>query len=139
MTHPNGNASLREVQSLIIASEERLGQRIDRLAESIASNYMALTAERDRRYEQRFVAQEAALKVAKDEVDERLEKLNHLHSQVLTDRGLLVQREVFDSALASRDQRISVLETWKAKASGGAFVLTLFAGLIGATIQRVFA
>lgn len=83
-------------------------------------------------------ASERALVEARVEINARLDKLNELRSEVLTDRSEYVRREVFDQGAAIRDQRLDVLENWRSKATGASVVLVLFAGTIGAAIAKVF-
>jgi len=66
--------------------------------------------ERDRTHQARINAQTEALQLAKTELERRLEGLNQLRNEVLSDRALLVRQDTYDAGLSSRDVRIRAVE-----------------------------
>lgn len=92
--------------------------------------------ERSKAHDQRHYDEAQAIDQARAAVDLRLEKLNELRSEVLQDRGQFVRRDVYDNDKKGRDLRLQRLESWQARASGAAVILTLIAGLIGAAVMR---
>jgi len=70
--------------------------------------------ERDRLYEERWVAQQRELALAQKEMERRLEGLNELRAQVLEDRGRFVTRELFDAEMDARGARLALIEKWQA-------------------------
>jgi multidrug resistance efflux pump len=133
--------------------------------------------ERDERYRARWDSQEAALKLQSLELERRLEGLNQLRNDVVTDRGQFVTKETVDQllqasleryegmkkeqaqraetlasaddalavALAERteglakaiNERITPLESFRAKAGFIAGGLVVIGGILGATIVKV--
>ena len=92
-------------------------------------------------------AQEA---IARDEaakrIDARLEQLNELRSEVITDRGRFVNREAFDAKLEAIDARINALHDqiteWKGRGQGLSMTASLVVGavgLVGALVALYFA
>jgi hypothetical protein len=70
-------------------------------------------------------------------VSDRVDHLNQLRTDVITDRSQFVRTGQFDAELKAVNLRLSAVESWKSKATGAAVVLTLFAGAVGAAVMRV--
>lgn len=94
------------------------------------------------------VADREALALQAVEYERRLEALNHAHERAAEVAHSYVTLDKYEAlrtadavalnlALTRADEKIAVLEKWRAKAVGAASVLTLFAGLIGAAVARV--
>jgi trehalose-6-phosphatase len=106
---------------------------------------LALMEEQDRRYTERWEAhkavhtQEAESRLRQaDTIEGRLQALNELRAEVVSDRGLLVRRETLDAKLEAIDTRIDALHDqhveWRGRekgllliVGGAAFVSTIMA------------
>jgi hypothetical protein len=97
----------------------------------------------------RYEGTEVARQVDKAEVLRRLGELNHAHERaegvahtyLTIDKYEAIQKAeatALQLALERQDGRLKTLENWRARATGAAVVLTLFAGLIGAAIMKAF-
>jgi hypothetical protein len=77
-------------------------------------------------------------------IDQRLEQLNELRSEVLTDRERLVNRDVFDARAATVDARIDALKEqiieWRGREKGLSLSASLLVGAVGfiATLVAVY-
>jgi hypothetical protein len=116
-----------------------------------------LLNERDRRMTERWNAQQDALIKATDQLEERLDLLNELRGNVLTrteydakHESLSIEiarnREAIDrlrgDALMVKDhrqyeERVRVLEVWRANLAGRAVALGLMGAVLIATISAV--
>jgi trehalose-6-phosphatase len=113
----------------------------------------ALTRERVNRIDGLFRAHKAVHlqeAITRDEaarrIDARLEQLNELRAEVLTDRNRLVSREAFDARAEAVDVRIDALHDqiteWKGREMGlslSASVLVAGIGLVSTVLAIYFA
>lgn len=66
--------------------------------------------EHDRRYNERWQAQQRELALAQREMERRLEGLNELRGQVVEDRGRFMTRELFDAEMTAITSRVHKVE-----------------------------
>jgi hypothetical protein len=76
-----------------------------------------LTQERELR-ETQVRDRNSALEAAKVEVDRRLEEMNNLRAQISSERQQFLSREVFDRAHGPLEDRVRILENFKANIDG---------------------
>jgi hypothetical protein len=105
--------------------------------------------ERDRRYEQRFAAQEKAVKdaltgsekaVAKAEIaaEKRFDSQNEFRAQLADQAGTFIPRLEAEARISALEKSLSIIDNWRSRATGVAAVLILFSGVIGAAIAKAF-
>jgi hypothetical protein len=104
---------------------------------TIREHVEVLMRARDREFEAYKREQEQRIILAAQVIEQRLQGLNELRSDVVKDRNQFVTRSTYDAEMDARDLRIASLENWKAKATGAGVILTLFAGAVGAAIARL--
>jgi len=99
-----------------------------------------LAQERDRRYEQRFQAQEQAIKLAVSEIERRLEGLNNEYRRADDVAKLTVRRDVYDRDMHETIDRFARLETFQSKLLGGlvlaAVLIPLITGIVVYALTR---
>jgi hypothetical protein len=117
MNAPAGGSSEWTVETL----RQHIDERLDRFEDAL---------------DHRFEARDMAIVEAQKVIETRLLALNELRREVTTDRGQLVQRQVFDARMEAMDLRVRSLESYRARAIGVASVLVLGAGAIGAFIVQ---
>jgi len=88
----------------------------------------ALIAERDK-----------AVTEAMRQMEQRLQGLNELRSDVVKDRNLLLTRERFDTEHGGLEARVNSLENWRGKALGFGTLLAFLAAAVGALLQSVIS
>lgn len=114
-------------------------------------HFNELSEERLRRFSDLWVAhmrvhdQEAVSRAeSARRIDARLEALNELRSEVITDRSRLVSREVFDARVESVNSRLDVLQEqiaeWRGQGKGVSLVTTAIVGVVGfvATVLAIY-
>jgi hypothetical protein len=125
---------------------------------SLKDYFESLNAEHDRSH----IQLDKAIDVALASMDKRLDGMNEFRGSLedfqaraitrevfeqrssQVDRRLndleriIVGRDIFESALKSRDDQIDMLASFKNKATGIGVVVVLFAGLVGAAIVKAF-
>ncbi len=95
----------------------------------------------------RFADFDKALVLQRTENDRRLDELNHAHTKAVEVQHTYVTQEKYDDFIKSNElsraqllgriiDRLDALENWKARATGVSVVLILFAGTVGAAIER---
>jgi hypothetical protein len=82
----------------------------------------------------KFEAQEKALEIALQRLNERLEDMNELRKQITNERGMYLTRERFDSDHAALGQRVSSLELQASKWSGSIWML---GGVVSAIVVLI--
>jgi hypothetical protein len=87
-------------------------------------------AERDRRYEQRFQAQERAVELAVEEIERRLEGLNNEYRRADDVAKLTVRRDVYDRDLHETNDRFGRLEAFQSKLLGGLVLAAVLVPLV---------
>lgn len=84
----------------------------------------------------------AAAQLAVDTAEKNAEKWRDSANEwrgAMDDREVrFVNRAENDALLKAINDRLTVSETWRAKATGAALVLMLFSGLIGAALFKAF-
>ena len=82
--------------------------------------------------EQLVQSERDAREIHQKVVDERLKRMNELREQITSERGMLVNRELFDTKLATYETRIADLEKSRWIAFGILLALQIgFATIIG--------
>jgi hypothetical protein len=71
-------------------------------------------------------------------VNDRLVQLNELRSEVITDRGQFLQRDIYDTHHSELTAKVEQLLQFKARATGTAVVLALFASVVGGALVKAF-
>jgi len=71
------------------------------------------------------------------ELEPRLERMNELRAEVISDRGLFIQRPVYEAEHKSLEGKVTVLEGFRNRSLGLVIVISLFSGLIGAMALAV--
>jgi len=89
---------------------------------------------RDRARRDELTSEREARELATRILEGRLDKLNELRAEVISDRGNFITRIEFEV----ESKRIDMLEKWQAKLLGIGIVLALISALIGAGIMRMF-
>jgi len=109
---------------------EHLDQRLDTLERTIDRRFDAMQVD----FKKSEAVRDTQIAEAARDVQRRLEGLNELRQEVTEDRGLLVQRNVFDAKLDAMDLRLGAIETWRNRALGVITMLALGSGGIGAFV-----
>lgn len=86
---------------------------------------------------QRFEMREDALGLANKNMEMRLDKLNELRNEVVTDRSRYVVNERCEMKEESSDSRISRLERWQSQMYGIAIGIGIVAGVSGGVITKL--
>ena len=92
----------------------------------------------DRRYREVDVERQKALSLQATEYERRLETLNHAHQEAQRVAHTYITLDKWEDNHSTLATRVEVLENWRARATGAAVVLTMFAGAVGAAIVKVF-
>lgn len=102
---------------------------------------MSVMAERDRRLEAQFAAQENALRLARENLDTRLDHLNGYQKAMAEREKAFLTLEVYNKGHEAMLEKIETLGKAQAASAGAMKVLlplaAAFGGLVGAVIDRL--
>lgn len=111
--------------------EVPLQEHLEALAEERLGHAKDLFEAHKAVHEQEAIARIEAAK----RVDSRLEQLNELRSEVITDRARFVSRETFEAEMRAKDERINALHDqiteWKGREKGLSLSASFIVGAIG--------
>lgn len=79
-----------------------------------------------------------ALRLQHVETMRRLDELNHEHARNVERNANFVSLDQYVSDKRASDARLKIQEDWRNKAMGGAVILVLLAGTVGAAIAKAF-
>lgn len=81
---------------------------------------------------------EKALNLTAATLNQRLEHLNTLRAEVMSDRNIFLQKAVYEQMHEALENRVSKVESVQSKLIGVGTVLIVVAGLLGAVVTHVF-
>jgi hypothetical protein len=87
---------------------------------------------------QRFEMQDRALELSTKSLEDKMELLNNLRNEVLTDRARFITVDRADADHELVDNRIKQLEMWQSKMYGIAMGIALVAGISGGLVTKIF-
>ena len=96
----------------------------------------AMMRERDRALTAAFKAQQDALQLATRNLELRLEKLNELRNEVISDRGTFLTRDRYESQHSALEDKVAALESFRGKALGFGALASLISAVAGALIVK---
>jgi len=92
--------------------------------------------ERQKALDVAFKAQEQALRLASNNLELRLEKLNELRNEVTSDRGNFLTRDRYESQHSALEEKVAALESFRGKALGFGALASLLSAVAGALIVK---
>jgi hypothetical protein len=122
------------------------------VADDIAERLARVEAsgdERDRRYMERFVAQERATGAALDAAqravekaevasEKRFEAVNEFRATLQDQTNTFITRNEINPVIKALEDKLDLLENWRSKATGVGIILVVFAGVVGAAVVKAF-
>jgi hypothetical protein len=109
-----------------------LREHLERLLADQSKYFERLLTDHDRHHDRDREATNRAIDEARDRIDTRLGQLNELRSEVTKDRGLLVQRNLFDARMEAQDTAIDNIAKEQASQRGrqAAYAIVLGIALV---------
>ena len=79
-----------------------------------------------------------ALELSAKAIDAKLEHVNNLRADVIRDRELFVTKAAHEQSQGELLRRLNSIESAQQRIVGVGIAMVVFAGIIGAVIERVF-
>ena len=95
--------------------------------------------ERDRQYDFRYRAQQDALRMAREDMERRLEGLNELRREVTEDRGRFLSVEKYEAERRGIEDALDEAREFRGRILGLIATTAILAGLVGAVVAAVVA
>ena len=95
--------------------------------------------ERDRMYDFRYHSQQEAIRMARQEMERRLEGLNELRREVTEDRGRFLSVEKYEAERRGIEDALDEAREFRGKVLGLIATTAILAGVVGAAVAAVVA
>ena len=122
------------------------GWTVDTLYQHFDERFDALERSLDRRFQhiddtmtRDGATRDVAVREARNVIENRLQSLNKLRAEVTEDRGMLVQRALFDARMEAIDVRFATVEQWRNRAIGVVTVLMIGTSTLGVFVGWALA